>query len=236
MKKNILALCALFTCISPASITNFFHDTAVFTKEIIHNQREVGALFACSSFTATELTRYFYNNITPDTDIYYVLEIGAGTGAVTQKILNVLDTAQNHHTKYVFDVVEINEAMCKHLRLKFYDRPEVQIHCCSILDWKPAYKYNYIVSTLPHNSLDKELVKGIVLQYQELAHTNGILSYIEYIGGATVTKLLLQKERHEEVIEIQNILRQLRKKHHFKTNKVLLNVFPTYVHHLQFTQ
>lgn len=232
MKKTLFAYLILFGTIT-ASITDFLHDTAVFTKEIINNQRQVGALFSCSSFTAKELTRYFYTNTTTENDTYYVLEIGAGTGSVTTKILELLDTRQTSK-KYVFDVVEINEAMCKHLRLKFYDRPEVRIHCCSILDWNPAYKYHYIVSTLPHNSLDPQLVKNVVRQYKNLSLPKGMLSYIEYIGGATATRLFLTTTRKNEVTEIQHLLHQLRKKHHFKTNKVLLNLFPTYVHHVQF--
>jgi phospholipid N-methyltransferase len=235
MKKTfcMLLISSLVAHGAYCSITDFFRDTLVFTKEIVHNQREVGALFSCSSFTAKELTRYLYNNKAQDDGTYYVLEVGAGTGAVTEVISKLLDDPNNQNIKYVFDVVEINETMCKHLRLKFYDRPQVRIHCCSILDWKPEYTYNYIISTLPHNSLETQLVKGVAHQYQQLAQQNCILSYIEYIGGATATKLFLPK-RKAEVIEIQNTLHQLRKKHHFKTNKVLLNLFPAYVHHLQF--
>lgn len=226
-KPYFLLLCSVTLY---SSITDFFHDTAVFTKEIIRNQREVGALFSCSSFTAKELTNSLPKELADHTDTYYILEIGAGTGAVTHIIADIL---KNTSTHYIFDVVEINETMCKHLRLKFYDQPQVRIHCCSILDWNPHYTYNYIVSTLPHNSLPPTLVQGVVDQYQKLMSPNGTLSYIEYIGGAAATKLFMRSHR-DDITRIQNLLQQLRQQYKCTTNKVFLNLFPTYVHHIQF--
>lgn len=234
MKKTVysLFLSALVVHMAQCSISDFFKDTKLFTQEILHNRNEVGAIFSCSSFTAHELTRYLKAD--QEAETCYILEIGAGTGPVTEKISAIIDAPENAHKNYVFDVVEINENMCKHLVTKFYDRPNVRIHCCSILDWKPEYKYHYIVSTLPHTSLGTELVKDILAQYQALIQPNGMLSYIEYIGVAKLREFILPKQEKQEFIEIRRLLAQLRKKHTFKTKRVFLNILPLYVHHLQF--
>lgn len=230
-KINFLIICS-FVQIAQCSILDFFKETKLFTQEIIHNYNEVGALFSCSSFTAHELTRYITAH--NSSDICYILEIGAGTGPITEKIARIIESTPDNHTQYIFDVIEINEKMCKYLRAKFYDRPFVQIRCCSILDWNPPYKYDYIISTLPHTSLNTILVKDIVYQYKKLAKPNGILSYIEYIGVAKLRELVLRNNAKKDFIEIRRLLKKLRKKHTLDTKAVMLNILPLYVHHLQF--
>ncbi len=206
---------------------HMYGDTLVpFIKGIMRNPIEVGACAPCSKYVAKEMTRH----INPTTDKIHVLEVGAGTGAFTSEIEAKLIALGQ---PYQFDVVEIDAGYCAVLKEKFKNNPHVVVHCVSILDWAPSYKYNYVISSLPLQNFSVEFIADILDQYESLISPDGTLSYIEYMWLPSIKMSLLRGDRKLELEQKINTLLDFRVKHGLGAEKVYLNIPPTYVYHLR---
>lgn len=169
------------------------HDLPIFFKTFFKDPSSVGALFPCSEAVGTEITKYLSEFIrkNPGTPVR-VLEVGSGTGSLTQAILNILRPCDH------LDAVEISSEFCGVLHQKFDSNSCVSIQCMSILDWKPDYRYDFIISTLPFNSLEADLVIAIIDHLKDLTKSNGILSYVAYTGVSSIKASLLWGQRKKE--------------------------------------
>lgn len=71
-----------------------------------------------------------------------VLEIGAGDGRLTGKLLS---QGAGHIT-----AVEVDPKLAKHLRIKFQSAPRVRVHEGDILDFDEGARFNRIVGNIPY--------------------------------------------------------------------------------------
>ena len=228
MNKKFLHLALvglLATTYIHTGVRVFMRDIKVFTQSFIANRKQIGAIAPCSPYVGAELVRY----IAKDTAPKRILEVGAGTGVLTYEIIEKM----RKHGDYL-DVIEIDPELCKILQEKFKDHKNVTVHCISIIDWKPQYKYDYIISSLPFNSFSESFVKSILDHYVHIIKPQGILSYVEYIGLPKINKRFLKTaEAVEDFEKLQKMLTKFRKKYAIKTVNIFLNVPPIHVHHLR---
>ncbi|MBC7474995.1 MAG: methyltransferase domain-containing protein [Candidatus Sericytochromatia bacterium] len=194
-----------------------------FISEIIRKPGEVGAVAPSSKYLGIEISNYVKSPSEP----INVIEVGPGTGAFTKIIADKLKPKDR------LDVIEFNSEFVKVLKEKMKDYPNVFVHCLSITDWKPDYKYDYMVSSLPFNVFDDSFVKVILNHYEDIMKPNSMISYFEYMLFPKLKKMLLSGTKKENFLKLHQVLDDFRHKYEIDTKKVFINFPPAYVHNLK---
>jgi phosphatidylethanolamine/phosphatidyl-N-methylethanolamine N-methyltransferase len=133
--------------------------------------KTIGAVSHSSVYLAREIT----TNITSCKSSKRILEVGAGIGIFSDEIVNKMSTHDQ------LDLIELEPDLCEILEKKYKEHPNVHIHCKSIVEWNPKYKYDIIVSGLPFNAFEADFVSNILKRYELLSKANCELSFFEYI-------------------------------------------------------
>lgn len=225
-KKHIvkmLALSMLLMILFSSRMRNFLLEFGHFFIAFFKSPADVGSVMPSSEYLAQAITRYVDTTKGP----IKILEVGAGTGVFTQEIVDKMKPDDQ------LDVVEIDSGLCNLLEEKFTRHKNVHIHCRSILDWKPPYVYDFIISGLPFNAFSANFVAAILQHYKTLLKPNGMFSYFEYIASADIKKAFLQGQKKEEYLKNLALTLGFLKKFIFDIDIVLLNIPPAYVYHLK---
>ncbi|MCK5632352.1 methyltransferase domain-containing protein [bacterium] len=204
----------------------FLKDCTSFLYAFLRSPQGIGSVIPSSRFTSKAMARYTDSEKKP----VKILEIGAGTGPATAKIIEKMGFNDQ------LDVIEINSELCALLKEKFGKHKNVTIHCLSVLDWNPDYKYDFIVSAIPHNAFGVKFVNAVLGKYQELIKSNGILSYIEYLGLANLKKIFLMGSKKEIFLQTNKAMSSFRNRFEVDSEVVALNIPPTHVYYLQITK
>lgn len=195
----------------------------VFLSEIVRKPAVTGAIAPSSKYLGYAISEY----IKPKEHPLKVIEVGPGTGAFTKIIADKLSQEDQ------LDVIEFNPEFVKVLEEKFKDYKNVHIHCVSIVDWKPDYKYDYMVSSLPFNVFDTEFVKIILSHYENIMKSGAIISYFEYLFFPKAKKEVLSGSKKVNFIKLHDVLRSFRRKYEFGRTKVYKNFPPACVYNLR---
>jgi phospholipid N-methyltransferase len=145
---------------------------ALFTREICTNPRAIGA--ACPS--SPGLAQHMAMQVPLRAD-GLVLELGAGTGVVTEALLNRGVMPQN------LVVVERSVALAGHLRKRF---PYLRIiqgdaaHLDQLLGCEEQDQIYSVVSSLPLRSLKPAVSRAIGCQLDTLLGSKGLLIHFTY--------------------------------------------------------
>ncbi len=195
--------------------------------------KEIGAIIPTSRKAASAMVAELKRHRGPKR----ILEVGAGTGPVTQVILDALGPNDT------FVVNELNEGFIKHLQGRFEQEAlfREKAHQCevvggSFLDINEHEKFDFIISALPFNSLPYEFVKEAFAKYQRLLKPGGALTYIEYIFIRPLLKQFSKGERQQRICAIDRFLEPTLERYQFRKEFVLANVPPCWVRSLRFTQ
>jgi phospholipid N-methyltransferase len=163
-----------------------------------------------------------------------VLEVGAGTGAVTRTLISALPRAGR------LDIVEANPRFAGRLRRLVTTHPDlaarhaqVTVHQACVEQLDNDQRYDVIVSGLPLTNFTPAQVERIMARYLELLHPGGTLTYFAYLGTRTARALTASRaeaRRHAAVDEIMAAYQ-----HTYATGRwtVWGNVPPAYVWQLR---
>lgn len=220
-KKNVLVAIICGATLLHVGLHGFWDETKAFFTAFVRNPRAVGSAIPSSRFFADAVTHYIDARGSKR-----ILEIGAGTGAYTQKIIEKMGKHD------LLDVIEIDSELCALLRKKFKDYKNVHIHCVSILEWHAA-PYDIIVSALPHNVFEPAFVDAVIEKYKELISDNGILSYVELAGFSKLKRLFLSGKKKEKFLKIFNATSRFRQEFEFDRDFIVRNIPPAQVYHLR---
>jgi phospholipid N-methyltransferase len=218
MKKQLFLSLLLFVISTHAYD---FYGNYLFLKQSMHDMKKIGAIMPTSRSAANELVR----PLTLKVGARNVLEVGAGTGAITEVIITQLTPEDR------FDIIEIDPALSRLLQQKFGHHPNVHIHNCSIEQWNPGYTYDVIISTIPLTNLAIENIESIFNHFQQLAAPGAVFSYLEYMS-APLKKLFINGQKADILREKLQYMHDFRDQHRSNTVKVFVNVPPTYAHHI----
>lgn len=143
----------------------------LFLKEIAANPSAMGA--ACPS--SKRLTEYIANQVPVQSKT--ILELGAGTGAVTAALL---DHGIQHQQLIV---IERSASLAQHLREQFPQVLTIQGDAAHLTDFLPAERLpaDVVVSSLPLRSLPNDLVKEIGIQLEKILKPGAL--FIQYTYG-----------------------------------------------------
>jgi phospholipid N-methyltransferase len=213
--------CAFFI-VSMGLYCYFNYGNCVFFGRFLWQPKQTGSIMPTSRIAATELIQPMLAKSGPRN----ILEVGAGTGPVTEVI------AEHLRPEDTFDVLELDDVLCDLLRDKFSAYKQLNIHCVPIEQWDPGYQYDVIISTVPLTNLTPEQIQPILQQFEQLTKPDGVVSYLEYIGGTQLKQLVAVEEQKVEIQKKEQLFNAFKSRHKTDTVSVLANVPPTYVHHV----
>lgn len=177
-------------------------DWLVFLTSYLHSSREVGTPFSCSDFVGKVMASHIPP---PDSKISRkYLEVGPGTGVVTEQILKKLGP---HDT---LDIVEIEKGFYELIKKKFEGDKRVRVHHADIATWKlldqqgREVQFDAIATCVPLNGLPNiAILTGVLAAYKRLAKKDAEITSLEYVGTTTLSQWIKGKE-FKEVIALKN--------------------------------
>ncbi len=175
----------------------YFIKSKVFDFLILYARNSyIGAVAPSSS----HLTRELVKNLDRARSPYRILEVGAGTGAVTEKIIQSLKPGD------ILDVIEIEPYFYEILSKKFGGHPQVYLHCTSITKWDSALPYDLVVSTIPLYILSYEVIENMLIKFNKICSVDGSFSFIKYLGCSNARKFFLWGRKHHEAALVENLI------------------------------
>lgn len=158
------------------------------------------------------------------------LEVGAGTGVITQEILRKLRGDDT------LDIYEMNGLFAGHLRKRFMGNGtngQVRVFAEDILATPPEGKYDFIISGLPLNNFPAEMVRAIFKTFFDLLSSGGRLSFFQYIFGRPVQSVFVGRAGRRRLKEVGAIVGKMLEQHEYRRIPVLGNFPPANAHHLR---
>jgi phosphatidylethanolamine/phosphatidyl-N-methylethanolamine N-methyltransferase len=212
---------------------NSLEDVVMFAKEFYKNPDQMGGFGPCSPYLGEAAVDSIPRKKIGSGPLR-ILEIGSGTGSVTRQLMKRISSGT------VVDLVEMQPDLCEMLKKEFcsekYKDFTVNVHCKMIQDFKPEYKYDSIVCTVPFNSLPSSIVKEIWQNVLNLLVDGGTVSYVAYCQMDKLAKLkkLFNPERLADYKKNLSFLRDLRELYGAGMKTVYKNVFPINAFYLKF--
>jgi phospholipid N-methyltransferase len=202
----------------------------VFFREFRRNFETTGAIAPSSRRLARRLASYVGQTPAPKR----VLEVGPGTGAVTEEILKSLGEQDS------LDLVELNDAFVEILRQRFLNDPlflpaagRSRVIHQAVQKLPPEPTYDVIVSGLPLNNFPVELVEQILTTLERLLRPGGTLSFFEYIAVRPLRALVAGRAVRQRLRGVGRALDAVIQNHEVRRDAVWINLPPAWVHHVR---
>ena len=206
-------------------------EYSAFFREFRKTFDTTGALAPSGRMLAKAMIRPIRNHGDP----IRILEVGAGTGAVTQEIVRHVAADDR------LDIVELNDRFVDVLRRRFENEPrfrevagQTQVFHTAIQDLDVDEPYDHIICGVPFNNFSTELVKAIFRRMLELLQPGGTLSFFEYLWIRRLKMLVASRDERRRVARVGCVLKKYIDRYEGGRNRVLLNVPPAVAHHLNF--
>jgi phospholipid N-methyltransferase len=205
----------------------------LFWQEFRRTFHSTGAVMPSGPSLCRALARYVAGNGEPRR----VLEVGPGTGVVTNEIIAQLGPRDS------LDLVELNDRFVEalHVRLAHEETwkrvaERVRIHHVPVEQHAAERPYDAIISCLPLNNFPISVVRSIFAHLETLAANGATLSFFEYIGVRKAKALVCSREERQRLAGIGLALHEAFEAWRFRRERVLANVPPAWVHHLRFAR
>jgi len=208
---------------------------ARFIKRFLAEPHSVGAIAPSSSWLAKALCEP-YSRSTPPVD---VLEVGAGTGAVTRYLGGVLKAADR------LDICELAPMFVEVLRKQVLTQPtfeqavregRVRLLEGPVQEVIGDHRYDFIISGLPLTIFTAQQVREILDALKRCLKPGGVFSYFEYIGLRKLSSVVLSAAERQRAQEVSRILAGHIQAYQFDRRTVLRNIPPAYARHWRFDQ
>lgn len=203
----------------------------LFWQEFRRTFESTGAIAPSGRRLCRALARYVAGDGKPRR----ILEVGPGTGVVTDAIIHQMGPADT------LDVVELNERFVAALHERLQHEPawqrvanRVRIHHLPVERLSTDVPYDVIVSGLPFNNFPVELVQNILKHLDKLAAPGATLSFFEYVAIRRVKSVVCAKPDRDRLKGISATLREAFAQRQFRQECILANLPPAWVHHLRF--
>lgn len=212
-------------------------DYRLFWKEFRRTYHDTGAILPSGNRLARALTHYVRNGPKNETVSRRILEVGAGTGAVTREILAALRPNDR------VTLVELNKQFANRLRDRLMRDKQwqavaerVEVVQSSVEEVSEDQPFDAIISGLPLNNFSVELVERLMAKMHRLLAVEGTLSFFEYIAIRKAKALISRREERTRLRAIACLLEQQFAEREIRRDQVWANVPPAWVHHLQYSK
>ncbi len=208
------------------------NSSRLFLESATRDFKRTGAVAPSSKALAQSMTRQIDSG---DAASCRVLEVGGGTGAVTESICERLSRGGR------IDVYEIDEKLAGLLRRRFDGgtqgrrRAAVRVYHRPIEEIESGPEYDYVLSCLPFTNFTPEGVRRIFELYRSVLKPGGICSFYEYILVRKAVRLMAGDAGERDRVEgVSSVVREYIDRYGFEQNVVLRNLPPATVHHIRF--
>lgn len=208
----------------------YWSECGNFIRESRRHFRDTGALLPSSPFLARALVA----ELRKPRSAGRILEVGPGTGSVTQQILRHLLPVDR------LDAVDVNKHFLELLGHRLeeewapWHRPgQVRLVHAAIQDLADEEGYDFIVSGLPLNSLSGAQVRDIFRAYARLLRPGGTLTYYEYVFIRQLTRPFVNRRERRRLYRVGRVVGRYIRAYQVRRQQVLMNVPPAIVRHLR---
>jgi phospholipid N-methyltransferase len=204
-----------------------------FLTSYLRHPHIVGALAPSSPALAAALCEPFERRDRPAK----VLEIGAGTGAVTRHLGPLLGDADE------LDICELHSGFADVLERDVLSRPEfapglatgrIRLLRVPVQDLDYRDRYDFIISGLPLTVFELRDVRDVFRVIRRSLRPGGVLSYFEYVGLRRTSRFLSLGRRRTRIRRVSAYLSRNIRNHQFERTIVLQNLPPAHARHLRF--
>lgn len=166
-----------------------------------------------------------------------VLEVGAGTGAVTRHIGFEMG-AQDE-----LSICEIQPEFAAHVEREVLGEPQfanavregrVKLSECAIQDYPLTSRYDYVISGLPLTAFSEHEVREILDAVRRLLKPGGVFSYFEYLALRRLKKTASVGRARVRIRRVSSVLDDHIDRFQFDRQIVLANVPPACARHWRF--
>ena len=210
-----------------------FSGYRTFFREFQRHYHTTGALCPSGRALSKALTRFVRDGKNGAQGPRRILEVGPGSGPVTDMIVPNLNPADR------LDLVEINASFVEFLQQRLEREPllraasgQIQIFHRPVEEMVDQPPYDLIVSGLPLNNFSAADVERILGVLTVLLKPGGRLSFFEYIAIRTMKRFVAPQADRQRLQEIEQILTATFRKGEVARNAIWLNVPPAWVHHV----
>lgn len=201
-------------------------ETRSFLRQAKEQFGTTGAILPSSGYLARAICQSLRGERGP----WNILEVGPGTGAITREIARAMRPGDK------LLAVEINQRFADHLRQEFetkncFDavRQQIEVQCGRLEDTAGEASYDCIISGLPMNNFDGEMVRNIFQVFRRLLKPGAPLSYYEYLGIRDLKYPFVKKGEKKRLSEISQIVNEEILNHQVRFRRVWLNIPPAAV-------
>ncbi|MBM3790489.1 MAG: methyltransferase domain-containing protein [Acidobacteria bacterium] len=167
-----------------------------------------------------------------------VLEVGGGTGSITEVIAGRLRPGDR------LDVFEVDEGLAGVLRRRMARHPacgpagvSIRVFNRPIQSIERQATYDYLLSCLPFTNFDDGTVRELLRLFQALLKPGGVCSFYEYILIRRAAEFIrIREQERERLKSVARVVEEWRARHCFRQERVLLNLPPAFVSHMCFDQ
>ena len=200
-------------------------DYTLFFGQFWRNLRQSGAILPSSSALARAMTSYLARK----QGQVRVLEVGAGTGALTAGIVPLLRPGD------ALDIVEINPKLMAHLQWKFQHLPQFRADGVAVRfindDVRKIafeHKYDYIIFSLPLTNFPPGMVQELLDLMMSCLKPGGVFSYVRYIFISRLKSLFGGSRLRAELRANRAIMNTFARKYQIERRAVWRNVPPAW--------
>ncbi|RJP33676.1 MAG: methyltransferase domain-containing protein [Phycisphaerales bacterium] len=204
-----------------------------FLRQYLTSPSSVGAVWPSSQSLARALCEPYACADRPSA----ILEVGAGTGAVTRYLGRILRPTDQ------LDVCELAPAFLRVLEEEVlsdasFDRARnesrVRLIPGRVQDLPGAGRYDFVISGLPLTAFSPEDVDEVIGTVRRLIRPGGVFSYFEYVGLRRLSRWIRLGDRRRRMRRVSSRLDDMIRAHQFRRRVVLANIPPAYARHLCF--
>ena len=206
-----------------------------FLKRYVRDPHSVGAVAPSSRALAGALCEPFRRRVRPAK----VLEVGAGTGAITRHLGTLLG-AQDE-----LDICEINPEFTAILENDVLTQPDfvpgvaagrIRLLQKPVQQITDENRYDFVVSGLPLTAFELEDVKDIFAAIRRCLRPDGVFSYFEYVGLRRTSRTMALGRHRARLRSVSAYLSDHIRNHQFERQTVLRNFPPAYARHFRFDE
>ncbi len=206
-----------------------------FIRGYVRDPSVVGSVAPSSRALASALCAPYHR----ETRRACVLEVGAGTGAVTRHLGSILRDGDE------LDVCEMQPDFAEILRRDVLTRSDfapavsdgrVRLLQSAVQDITEENRYDFIISGLPFTSFGLGDVQSIFDVVRRSLKPGGVFSYFEYFGFRKTSSAIALGKSRARVRSVSRFLTQTIRDHQFATRIVVRNVPPALTRYLRFTK
>ena len=204
-----------------------------FLRAFLSQPHRIGAAVPSSRRLARALMEPFSHRGGPAR----VLEVGAGTGAVTRQI----GFEMGAHDE--LSICEMQPALAAHVRREVLAEPQfasavhegrVTLAECAIQDFPLTSRFDYVISGLPLSSLGEGEVREILTVIRRLLKPDGVFSYFEYLALRHLKKSASVGRARARMRRVSSVLDDHIDRFQFARQIVLANIPPACARHWRF--